>query len=823
MSNTQFVVQFFRTVVVKYKLFIKTIYFPELEDKLLREWIEQFIKRYNTNIQSSGESTKNIQRIAKRNRMRTSTTNTQKYENIAPFPIYPFFFNPYYQPTIYSSYIPLSYDESTRLIPVSQLSYPLLLPTQLPHESTHIPSINKPAHVQTYVTPINQIEIRKYDKPDEIPTREYTTEKPLSQNHSEDEFDHTLPTLFHQEKPVNADQKKYRESESQGPKNDRKLLDNMNQFQNPITTEFKQIDESRDVQQPLLSTTVIKLGAFAPSQEVTSSKTHKMTSTATPMTISEMSNLPSTFRNSVSQLPWNTKYNLSSNEFGETTRIYSQSTITQGTPLSFTSELPDTTIETELTTSKTNESEKSSIVDDENQLNEPGENLPDLKSSNNINTTILISSTKIVENLTEIPKAINYPETIITSSTSLQPTTTLLSIPLSENNNYLTSKSSSVMTPGTYTTLHANSYDSSVQIKSVYSTIANNDEYGNQSNLINSSSRQFSISTSNSETTTIPYATSKSSTIRSQSSTSSPEVFTLFNQSNSIKVLNMNNENQSTSLLSTILLSSLQPLNSKNSTTFSTLTEAITKKTPLTSTTPSFTINYDNFTTNINKYKHNTDTPTYEKSTISPLTTKLSNRNNFPRPEKNFQNNILSDVNNFSKNYLDGFQSTERTNMHKKDKIHSPVITTGTRKSSLKSIVTPITPLNSIQRKLPHVAVSNNFKQRKSTNIDQDRITPKPKNFLTYKDSELWYNHMHTQNPYKKELSEEQIDFLLKKIIKLLKPEIEKQILTKESISRIVVPKLGDQEKLIQIIIPLVKDAAKSIENEERIKNKENP
>jgi len=73
---------------------------------------------------------------------------------------------------------------------------------------------------------------------------------------------------------------------------------------------------------------------------------------------------------------------------------------------------------------------------------------------------------------------------------------------------------------------------------------------------------------------------------------------------------------------------------------------------------------------------------------------------------------------------------------------------------------------------------------------------------------------VYTQQPVKKELNEEQLDFLLKKLIKLLKPEIEKQTLTEESVARFVTPKLGDRDKLIYIILPWVKEAAIRIENE---------
>lgn len=728
--------------------------------------------------------------------MRTSTTTTQKHENVAPLPIYPFLFNPYYHPTIYSRYIPLSYDESTRLIPISQLPYPLLVPTQLPHGSTHIPSVKNPMRVKTNIPPINQIDIQKYDQPEEKPVQENTTENLLNQNHSED-FNYAVPIVIYHKEPINIDQEKYEESEKQNPK--------MDQFQNPMTTELTQINKSQEIQQPLSSTTVIELDVFTPPDEIHSSKTYNMTSTQFPITVSEIFNLPDILRNSVTQLPQKTKYNLSSDEFSKITQFYSS-----------TKERPETKIETESVTNKNNKSEKTSIFENQTQLNQPQKDLPYLKSSNNIDKTILESSIKFEENPTEITKTTSNSEAFITLSTSQQPVITLPSSSLCENNDCQTSKSLPITTPDIDTTLPANSYNSSAQIKSVYSTKDNN-EYDNQLNLIKSTTHRFPTSTGNSEIMAFPYSTSKSSTITSLSSMSSPETSTLFKPSNAIKHFNKNNEIQSTSLLYTTLLSTLQPLNNKNIITSPMLTETITEETSSTSSIPPVTIHYDDYTTNI---KNNTNIPIhYDKSTTSSSSSIIISRSSFPQPEKTFQNNLPSDVNNFSKSYLDGFFLTGKTNMHKDDNTnHNFLVTTvGTRSNSLKPIATTITPRNSIQRKLPLVTISSNLKNRKSTN-DQDRVISKPKPLQTYNDSELWYNHMHTQKTNKKELSEEQIDFLLKKIIKLLKPEIEKQIITKESISRLVVPKLGDQEKLIQIILPLVRDAAKNIENEERKK-----
>lgn len=825
-------------------------------------------------------------------------------------PTYPFLFNPYYHPTIYSSYIPLPYDESNRLIPISQLPYPLIFPTQFPHGSTHIPKIKNPVHVQTYIPPINQIKIQTNDKSEEILLQENTTENLLNQNNYSDDFDHTPLTEFHREEPVNIDEKKYRISKNQDPKRNQILHENTDQFSYTMTMEPNRLNESQEIQQPLLSITVIESDTLtSSSNKINYSKEYNTTST--PISTSEIYNLPNIFKNSVSLIPSNTKYNLSPNESSKTTQFYSQSTTTRVSLLSSTKDETETTTKTQSITNKNNDFEKTSIIKDGNQLNVLQEDLPQLKSSNDKDTTILKSSTEIVNNPMEITKTTNNPEKLIALLfASPYSTTTVPSTHLWETNDYQTSKSSSVTIPD-IVTLNANySYGGSFQTKSAYSTKLNN-EYVNQSNLISPSTSQFPMSISHLETTTFPTTHSKSSTITlplspevytsykskpsnsikdfnetneihstsslntilqplstisslsstlfpevltsfkskpsnsikdfnetneiqsssslnttlqplhtvtSLSSTSSPEVLTSFKStpSNSIKDFNKNNEIQSTTLIYTTLFSTQQPLNSKDTIISSTFTETPTEKSPSTSENPS--INYDNYTKNI---KRNTNIPThYDESTTLISISDFVNHNNFLQLEKNVQNNLPPDINNSSRSYLDGLLLTQKSIKRSDDKTNNnfPVSAIKTNRIPLKSTVTPITPYNRIQRKLPLVTVSNNLKHRKTIN-DRNQLNPKAKSpSQTYRDSELWYNHMYTQIPYKKELSEGQINFLLKKIIKLLKPEIEKQIVTKDSISRVIVPKLGDQEKLIQIILPIVRDAAKSIKNEEPVK-----
>lgn len=870
--------------------------------------------------------------------MSTSTTPVRRHGHIAPVPIYPLHFNPFYHPTICSSYIPLSYGTTTRLIPISEGPYSqVLLNNQLSHEPTHIssamsstslnhfPKMKKPVHVYTHIPPNNQGEIQKYEngietfeKSEEIPT---DVKKISNQNHSNG-FDYNLPIV----NPVNNNHEKYEENEKPDLPRDGKILnDNMNNYSNIMTTEPIQTNQSLEAQHQLSSTTLIKLDTSTPTDSINFPEIYK---TSIPTTKSEILYSPEIFSNSVSQLPLGTNYPSSDELLTKRTQFISQLSSLQESHFLSTNKHPGTTIDTKLVITKNDVPEKTSSTDDKNQLNEPRNAQPHLQTLNVKDTIkILESSTQSKVKSAEITETTLNPETMFSTSQHL--TTALFSTSRCENND-CSSISSHETIPSIKATFQADSFNKSVKAKSVLSTTINN-EYNNRSDFIISSIHPLPTATTTSELLKIPYENPKLPIIVPSSSSSSPEIFTLL--SNSILNFDKNNEIQSTNSLNTSLFPELQHSNS-NTIMTSMLIENKTEQTPI------ITINYDNYTTNS---KQNTNNPTYNGKTItisstSTATPILSNvtqkiihnavrtsRNNFTLgtniSSKSYQNqehlitekvnmytinktnnnvpsiltetiteltpSITMSYDNYSKDieqntnillYNDKptillsttatsiqsvstqntitqnnvetvktnlpydtntsnsypsqiYSTTEKTTIYSENKTidNFPHTTKEKTRNSLRSIVTSIKPRNNIQKKPQLIGVSNDLKYRKSSD-NRDRYMAKTETPKTYKNAELWYNDMYTQSPYKKELNEKQIDYLLKKIIKLLKPEIEKQIVTNENTSKLVTPKLGDQEKIVNIILPeniilpmYFTDAAKNIKNEERLQSNKNP
>lgn len=891
-----------------------------LEEKLLRDWIEYLIRRYNTNIQPSTDSS-NIQRIAKKSRMSTSTTPILRNGNIAPLPIYPILFNPYYHPTIYSSYIPLSY--GTRLIPVSEVPYPqqVFLNNKSLHKTTHTPEITtsnslnnyskikKPVNVHSYFPPNNQDNIQKYENPiQNIPELIPIDSKKIifGQNHS-DNFDNTQPIEVHNEENENPDLAR-----------DKKLLNDADNFPNLIKIVPIQTNELQKPQHQLSSTTFTE--SSTPIYNINLSTINK---TSTPITKSDILNSPDIFGNSVSQNPFDTNIDLSDKLSKRTQFVFKQSSLQDSHFLSV-SELPKTMTDTKLVTTNSNNPENMLTFEDIKQLNEPRNTQPFLQASfvkNSID--ILESSTEPKGVLKEITKTPLNLETML--SKSQHPTTELIFTSPCTINDDCMLKSPHITIPNIKTTFHTDSLNRSDKIKSLSSTTVERNEYYNQSGSIISSTQPSSISTTVSESMTMPYETLKYSIIE-PTSPPSYESFTLSTSSNLLLTSDKNNDNQSINLLYTSLFPTLKHINS-NITTTSMLIENKTEQ------SPANTINNDNYTINI---KQNSNIPMYYEKSISSLTsteTSVMTQNtiqnaletprnnvpsvinlsyiNYPRQEHpiieklnnmyldNKTNNnsliltqnkteltpsITKNYNNYSNNITQNTHfpkyynksiipssttetsiqsvvtqntiiqntieisntnlpsninassisypiqvnfTTEKTNIYLNDNTSNniPLTTKGMQRSTLKSIMMPIKPDNSIQRKAPLITNSNDMKYKKSSN-NRDQYLTKTGIPQTYKNSELWYNDMYTQSPNKKELNEKQIDYLLKKMIKLLKPEIEKQIITKETTSKLVTPKLGDQEKIVNIILPeniilpsYFTDVAKNMENEERLNN----
>lgn len=734
--------------------------------------------------------------------------------------IYPFLVNPFYQPSIYSKYIPYSYipyDATTHLLPVGQVPYKKdeyhhrflgPLHTQFPVGYTNVPGIMSPAlinnepkikktmNVPNSIPPGNQEVIQKHDK--EL----HTSEQILNQ--SKDDFDHTSPIGLNLEDPIKIYQKKDDKIEQLNSKMDRKLHDHLtsDDFPNTLIAEQNQTSGSHEVRDLQPSTVFADFDTTMPLDTVNFPKTH-LVSTLPPLTISNEPRKSEIYSNSVSQ------FSLISDEFSTVKQMLLHRSTTPVTPYSAT------------TTSEKNQEDNS---EKRSRPNEPrnSHHYSNDKYTTDTSKTSIINNSEIsteMDEATRNPEVLNAFLTLPTTTT-----TTIFSPPFCENNDTKTSTSSSVARAET-DILYTKLYDIKVQKMNdksdkKFTTISN--EQDNINNLISSSTRPSVISITTSGTSTLPYTKTSSSIIF----TSSPPQSKYYSSTKSPDVkctTNNNNKIQSTSLRYTSLLPPfLQPLNIKNITT-TILVETKTEK------SPQITFDSNKYIKNI---KPNTNTPRHhDETTISSSTPTIfipsHNVFNTDTPIKTNQNYLPSDITMYSNNYQSQNipSPTEKSNTYKDGNINTyfPTTTKGTKRRTLKPIAEPINQYNPVQRKIPLDIVSDDSKFRKTT-YNRDRyMTETPNTPQSIEDSELWYNHMYPQNALKKKVNEEQIHVLLKKIIKLLKPEIEKQTLTKESVARLEPSRLGDPEKFVYIIYPWIIDEAKNIEREEQAKINANP
>lgn len=756
--------------------------------------------------------------------MSTSQINMLDNEHIATLSIYPFLVNPYYQPSIYSSYIPLPYDPTTHVIPVGQVPnlkdeyhHRFLGPlhTQFPVGYANVPGIMSPTlinnepeiqktiNVQNSIQPGNQEVIKKDDK--EL----YISKQIINQN--KDDFDHTSPIGLNLEEPIKIYQKKDDKIEQPNLKMDRKLLDHLiaDNIPTTLTTQQNQTTGSQEVQDLHPSTTFADFDTTMPLDTINFQKTY-LVSPLPPLNISNESNKSETYSSSDSQLP------LRSDEFITVKQILLHRSTTQE-PLSNTKQLITIPV-TPYSSTTTSDQNQEDTSEKRSRPDEPRNSHP--YSNDKYTTDILKTSIiNINEISTEMAKTTLSPEVLNASSTLPTTMTTILSTPLCENNDSKISTSSMVRAK---TNIYAKLYNVPIQkingISDKKSTKVSNDQ-DNIYNLISSSTRPSVISITTSETSTLQY-TKISSPMVFTSSSPQPKYYSSTKLSDVKCITDKNDKSQSTSLLYTSLLPTIiQPMNIKNITT-TILVETKTEK------TPQFTLNSNKYIKNI---KQNTNIPRHnDESTISSSipTIFIPSRNVFNTnlPVKTVQNNLPSDITIYSNNYQRQNipTSTEKSNTYQYGNINTyfPTTTKGTKRSTLKPTVTPIIQYNSVQRKIPLDKVSSDSKFRKTTYKIDQYVTETPQ---TIEDSELWYNHMYPQNTLKKEVNEEQIHVLLKKIIKLLKPEIEKQALTKESVARLIPSRLEDPEKFVYIIYPWIIDEAKNIEHEERTKINANP
>lgn len=718
--------------------------------------------------------------------------------------MYPFFFNPYYHQTIYPHYVPLPYGTPAHLIPVSQVPYSqeelhhrFLIPlhAQIPTvtSSTPIdnyPKVKKPVNVHTNTPLNNQDNIPQYDKPQEIPAID-ATDKILNQ-YPDGINNHVHPSIEHRrEGPLINNDNKYEAN----PTRDGKLLTNTDNLPDskPTMIPYYQFNESQSIENLTLSTTGDAI-LDTLIDTISNPETDHTTLTSILTTISDISNPPEVISSSVPQLPFDSNY-----QWSDTYRAIVRSF----TP---TTEQPVTTIETESITTINNISVAISTIEENNNSGEPQENHQYSRSSNSKEPTTGISEMFYIkpdDKLTEIidkTKTPNIEIASLSSTATPYPTTELFSTRLSKNNDSQTSKSPYINSPSIISTLSDDSYYSPKQMRSVFSTTKSTNDHNtsnNQSDLIIKSTNSSPISTMVTEITTFPFTAAQSSTIIIPSSTPSPDQINS-NQTSSYSIMDYIKNTQSTNVYYTSLLPTFKSLND-------TVSQIEDKTEKYSSTVDKSYMKTTTENTNIL-------TPNDKLVTSTPTTliTISLPRANKPKPRmKTTQENLPADIKTESKCYTGTNTVTEKsiyTYTNENTNHYFPPATEKTRETSQMSIK----PNNSTQRKLP-----DDSKHRQISN-SPDQYTSMTETSQSPRDSDLWYNHMNTQSLHKNELNEEQKDFLLKKLIKLLKPEIDKQPITKDSLARAIAPKLGDQKKFIYIIVPWRRDSVQTMEYEYR-------
>jgi len=804
------------------------IYFSDLEDKLLRIWIKYLINRLNTNDRSSNESTSNIQRIAKKSRTSASTNFIhEKQRNTAPLPVYPFIFNPFIHHTIYSTFVPLPHVATTHLIPISQVPYQqeeyhhqILIPiqTQYPYGFSHVPgymsstpvnmntNFKKPVNFYSYITPNNQGEIRKYDKYEETPA-----------SMTKIDINNTTPMGLPLEEPVQINPTKDEEIEQINPSKGEESLNVVKKLPKPVIMPNNQTKKFQDTQYLSLHTTGEELDTST-SSDTTIFQEHYST-TLMPMDKLDLSSQPEIFNSkSIQLVPSKNSYYVTDKSIIINQSFSKSSTQEINTwPTTENPKKSTTESETEPENINYSDTKETSIVEERNQSGDPRQVPVSDLSLRDKNETKYISEASTIrteEKSMETVKS-QEPKILIVSSTIAYQKPTLLPTTLYDTNDSQKSKSSINVTESIKTVVQITSNESSIQSKSEFSTTRPtrvNDENYNQSVLNSSTVSQIS-DTKVSEPTTLTNKISKPLTIAV--STSPFSLGSITSQIPYFQISsNKNNSIQPTSLPYSYSTPAIQPLNFNN-------TVISVFKDPKTEQTPSVIKNSGDY--NIKNLKD--IKLSYDKSTILPKTT-VTTPSRRESIENTIQNNKSPSVKIITPKISQHIRTTtEIPNiLYREDKMNHNFSVTAkeTRKNWLTSKTTVKPRISNQKQPLPLVTVSDSLK-RKSIN-NQDRIIAKTEPPQTYDDSQLWYNNqMNTENIPKKELNDAQIDFLLKKLIKLLKPEIEKETLTKDSLARLIAPKLGDQDKLVYIIFPWVRDAANNMENEENTKMNKNP
>lgn len=787
----------------------------------MRIWIKYLIDRLNTNERSSNESTSNIQRIAKKSRTSSSTNFLNgKLRNTAPLPVYPLIFNPFIRPTIYSTYIPFSH-VATHSFPLSHVPYQqeeyhhqILIPiqTQYPYFNnvfSNVPgymsstpvnmntNVQNPVNVHPYIPPNDQGEIRKYDKHEGPPT--------IITKH---DINSTTPMGLPQEEPVQINPTVDEEYKPLNSSKEQSVID-VNNLPNPEIIQNDRNKKFQDSQYLISSTTADEIGTTTAPDTTTFQENYH--TTLMPMGKADesnqiKSNQPEKVIGETTQnIPQKNSYFIA-DKANDVNESFSKSSTHKINAWPITEKPKETMTGSEREAEITNYSNTkgTSITEEKIRPVDPQKVPVGDRVSNDKNTTtnyFEASTTRTNEKSVETIKT-EEPKTVSESSTYADVNTTVYPTTLCEDNDCQTSKSSFDATESIKTTVQNVSNDSSIQSRSEFSTTpSTRANYENYTQTVINSSTVFQISTTKvSDATTSTKEISKFPTFE----TSTTKLSTFVFDKNSP---NKNDVIQSTSLSYNTPIPTIQPLNYNN-----TITLLVSKSTTI--PTPLITKNSGD---NIDIEDNKDVVINHKKSTILPKTTVST-----PLRRESIKNTLQDSKLPSGKPITNKFSSSRTTsevpnNMYnREDKMNHNFSVTAkdTKKIWSTSKPTTVKTFISNRKPVPLVTVSDSSK-RKSLN-NQDRMIASTESTQKYDDSQLWYNnHMNVQNIPKKELSEEQIDFLIKKLIKLLKPEIEKQTLTKSSIERLIAPKLGDQDKLVYIIFPWVRDAFKNMGNEE--------
>lgn len=738
-------------------------------------------------------------------------------------PIYPLYINPYYHPTItYSNYIPLPYGATSQLISISQVPYQqeeyhhrFLIPYNAKflngysQVATTIPTINNypsKTKILQYTQndntfPHNSGDFQNYNKPekeingpiDGIPID--ITNKMINHNHL-NSLNQMDPIKDKFEEPIKIYQTKDEEHEKLKPTRDQKKLDIIDDLSNSMSTEPNQINESQELS---FSTTDIKLNTSSPPKN-TLIKTYAI-STIEPIASSEIPSQSDMINNQESHIPFDTNYHLTDTST-PTAHFFSGLFSTQK-PFSST-EQPESTFETETITPEGNNYEETSTDGENYQLPETRQVQPNSQFMDNKKAKLRTLYTPIKteeKSLTEITKTLNR------ESTSPYSTTKYVSTPTCENNDCLTS--SHIVVQSTYPSLHSDPF----QMRSAYSTpqsptiiTSKNDLQSDLTKPSTPSSPSFIKYNHSiiSETTTLPGTSLHSSTVISPSLSPFLEITTSNQTSFEAIPSNKINDIRSTNLHNSSSVPALLPLTNEKSKS-SVLLETKTEQ------TLSIPIIYNK---NKEKNNQNTHTPSsYDESTNqSHLTTIMIPSNGIPnqKPIVKIDQNIQPIGNNTS------FRSSinEKENIHDNDKTHNIITAGETKKNSLITTTSPIKSSYSSNQR--HSQLVTDPADSKHTKSDNNRNRQTTETLENYKDSDPWYKYMYNQKPQKKELNDEQIEYLLQKLVKSLTYEIEKQTVSKENVAKLLAPQLGDQ---IYIIHPLGKTATKLMETEGQTKN----